>query len=197
MKFNEKLQTLRKRKNLTQDDLAKMLFVSRTAVSKWESGRGYPNIDSLKQIAALFSITVDDLLSSDELLTAAKHKENNLLNLVFSLLDISTLLLLFLPFFAQNEGGIITAVSLLGLTQPSGYLITFYFVITITTTLFGIITLIFKSQNHLGVKSKRVISIILGVIGVFVFIISRQPYATLFVFVFLILKALIVILNNE
>ncbi|MBE6776011.1 MAG: MATE family efflux transporter [Ruminococcaceae bacterium] len=48
MEFNEKLQELRKQKALTQEELAEKLFVSRTAVSKWESGRGYPNIESLK-----------------------------------------------------------------------------------------------------------------------------------------------------
>ena len=51
MEFNEKLQELRKNKKLTQEQLAEMLFVSRTAISKWESGRGYPSIDSLKEIS--------------------------------------------------------------------------------------------------------------------------------------------------
>ena len=50
MEFNEKLQELRKKKGLTQEELADILFVSRTAVSKWESGRGYPNIESLRDI---------------------------------------------------------------------------------------------------------------------------------------------------
>ena len=54
MEFNKKLQELRKQKGLTQEELAEKLFVSRTAVSKWESGRGYPNIDSLKEIARFF-----------------------------------------------------------------------------------------------------------------------------------------------
>ena len=47
MEFHEKLQELRKQKNLTQEELSEILFVSRTAISKWESGRGYPSIDSL------------------------------------------------------------------------------------------------------------------------------------------------------
>ena len=51
MEFNEKLQELRKNKGLTQEELAEALYVSRTAISKWESGRGYPSIDSLKEIA--------------------------------------------------------------------------------------------------------------------------------------------------
>ena len=63
MEFNEKLQELRKRKGFTQEELAEALYVSRTAVSKWESGRGYPNIDSLKAIAKYFAVTVEELLS--------------------------------------------------------------------------------------------------------------------------------------
>lgn len=51
MEFNDKLQELRKRENLTQEELAEILHVSRAAVSKWESGRGLPNIDSLKDIS--------------------------------------------------------------------------------------------------------------------------------------------------
>ena len=51
MEFNEKLQELRKGKGLTQEELAERLFVSRTAVSKWESGRGYPSIDSLRELS--------------------------------------------------------------------------------------------------------------------------------------------------
>ena len=68
MEFHEKLQELRKQKGLTQEELAGHLYVSRTAVSKWESGRGYPGIDSLKAIAAFFSTTVDALLCTDEIL---------------------------------------------------------------------------------------------------------------------------------
>ena len=72
MEFNEKLQELRKQKGFTQEELAEVLFVSRTAVSKWESGRGYPNIDSLKAISKFYGVTIDILLSGDELLTIAE-----------------------------------------------------------------------------------------------------------------------------
>ena len=107
MEFNEKLQELRKKKGLTQDELAKSLYVSRTAISKWESGRGYPSIDSLKAIAKFFSVTVDELLSSEQILSIAeedgKKCRAHLKDLMFALLDISALLLLFLPLFAWND----------------------------------------------------------------------------------------------
>ena len=74
MEFHEKLQELRKRRGLTQEELAQALCVSRTAISKWESGRGYPGIDSLKAIAAFFAVSIDDLLSGDALLTIAQEE---------------------------------------------------------------------------------------------------------------------------
>lgn len=87
MEFNEKLQELRKQKGLTQEELSELLYVSRTAISKWESGRGYPNIDSLKAIAQFFSVSLDNLLSGDAILTIAeeenKEKENHSRNLVY------------------------------------------------------------------------------------------------------------------
>ena len=75
MEFHEKLQELRKQKGLTQEELAEFLFVSRTAVSKWESGRGYPGIDCLKAIAKFFSVTIDELLSGEEVLTIAEEDQ--------------------------------------------------------------------------------------------------------------------------
>ena len=62
MELSEKLQELRKEKGLTQEELAEALFVSRTAISKWESGRGVPNIESLKAISKFFSVSIDELL---------------------------------------------------------------------------------------------------------------------------------------
>lgn len=73
MEFHEKLQELRKQKNLTQEQLAEQLYVSRTAISKWESARGYPSIDSLKEISKFFSISLDDLLSGEEIITIAQE----------------------------------------------------------------------------------------------------------------------------
>ena len=83
MEFNEKLQELRKQKGITQEELASKLYVSRTAISKWESGRGYPSIDSLKLIAQYFSVTVDELLSSDEILTLAEENQMKTENFIF------------------------------------------------------------------------------------------------------------------
>ena len=198
MEFNVKLQELRKSKGLTQEELAQKLFVSRTAISKWESGRGYPSIDSLKEIAKFFSISIDELLSSNEVLTLAeedsKEKERRSRDLVYALLDLSVLLLLFLPFFGQKSSGIIQDVSLLALTSVSVYIKVAYLVVVSLLVIFGVLTL--ALQNCKGVfwnKYKSKISIVLSIIAVFTFIISPQPFAATLLFIFLVIKVLMLI----
>ena len=145
MEFNEKLQELRLRRNLTQEELAEILYVSRTAVSKWESGRGYPNIDSLKAIAKYFGVTIDDLLSNRELLIVAeedtREKKNHYRSLVFGLLDICVAMLLFLPIFGQRSESSSQVSSLLTLTDIAPYLKIAYFSIVVSIIINGIVTL--------------------------------------------------------
>ena len=57
MEFCDKIKKIRTDNNLTQEQFAEKLYVSRTAVSKWESGKGYPSIDSLKYMSKLFNIS--------------------------------------------------------------------------------------------------------------------------------------------
>ena len=198
MEFNEKLQELRKKKGLTQEELAELLYVSRTAISKWESGRGYPNIDSMKAIATYFGVTIDELLSGDELLTIAeeetKQKEKHFRDLVFGLLDCSMAMLLCLPFFGQNVNGTIHEVSLLFLTEISSWLRTTYFIVVIGIIVWGILTLAMQNYHQLfWMKNKSKISLALNAIGTYIFIISSQPYATTLLFVFLTIKVLMLI----
>lgn len=198
MELNEKLQELRKQKGLTQENLAEVLCVSRTAISKWESGRGYPNIDSLKGIAKFFGVTIDELLSGNELLAIAeedtKQKEKHFRDLVFGVLDCSIAMFLFLPFFGQEVNAVIQAVSLLSLTEMEYYLRTAYFVVVIGMVASGILTLALQNcHGAIWVKNKSKISLALNAVGVFIFIISSQPYAATFLFVFLAIKVIMLI----
>ncbi|MBR1969036.1 MAG: helix-turn-helix domain-containing protein [Clostridia bacterium] len=198
MEFNEKLQELRKNKGLTQEELAEALYVSRTAISKWESGRGYPSIDSLKEIAKYFSVTIDELLSSNEVLSIAeednKQREKHFRSLVFGLLDISVLMFFFLPFFGQKANGVIQEVSLLSLNGIASYLQITYYAIVICIAVYGILTLAFQNfQKAFWVNNRDKISLILNAVAVFLFIISSQVYAGAFLFIFLVIKALMLI----
>ena len=63
--LNEKIKALRKANNLTQEELADKLCVSRQAITKWESGLGIPDISNIEAIAKLFGISIDELISND------------------------------------------------------------------------------------------------------------------------------------
>lgn len=67
MKFNEKLQKLRKEKGMSQEGLAEVLGVSRQAISKWESGQSYPEMDNLITLSELFGVTIDSLIKDGDL----------------------------------------------------------------------------------------------------------------------------------
>ena len=198
MEFHEKLQELRKQKGLTQEELAESLYVSRTAISTWESGRGYPNIDSLKALAKFFCVTIDELLSGDEILTIAeedqKQKESHLRDMVFGLLDLSATMFFFVPFFGQKTDGYVQAVPLLSLTDIAPYLKATYFAVVIGIIAIGILTL--ALQNYRGafwVRNKSMISLSLNAAGALLFIISSQPYAATFLFIFLAIKVVMLI----
>ncbi len=198
MEFYEKLQELRKQKGVTQEELAEKLFVSRTAISKWESGRGYPNIESLKAISKFFGVTIDELLSGEELLNISQadnnKKQNQLRDLAFGLLDIGVVILAFLPFFAQKTDNIIHSVSLLSLTEMPPYLKISYYVLVIGIILSGLITLSLQNcEWKFWIGNKRKISLFLNTVGVLLFVISHQPYAATFLIVFLIIKVSILI----
>jgi len=198
MKLNEKLLELRKQKGLTQEELATALFVSRTAISKWESGRGYPNIDSLKALSVFFGVTVDELLSGDQLLTIAqeesKKREEHLCGLVFGLLDCSVAMLFFLPFFGQITDGFLQEVSLLDLTEPAFYLRAAYLAIVIGMNVWGLLNLALQNLRHFfWMKCKNKVSMALNAVGVLLFIIGSQPYSAAFLFLILMIKAIMMI----
>lgn len=195
MEFHEKLQKLRKQSGLTQEELAQALFVSRTAVSKWESGRGYPNIESLKDLAAFFSVTVDELLSGEEVLDAAREdlrqQRKNFRVWAFALLDIGTAILFVLPLFAQTVSGEIQPVSLLQLNEVAAYMRLFYAAMTGALVLWGILSVIGKER----VREEWLVtgSMILHGLTAFLFIAGAQTYAAAFLFVLLVIKALLLI----
>lgn len=196
MEFNEKLQTLRTQKGLTQEELAKALFVSRTAISKWESGKGYPNIESLKALSGYFGISIDTLLSGDELLSlaqeATRENEGRLRDLVFGLLDCSSAMFFFLPFFGLRNGGVILSVSLLGLTSIAPWLKAAYFLMVASMIGCGIATLALQNCSaSFWLARKGKLSLLLNAAGVLLYIITLQPYAAVFLFIFLALKGIL------
>ena len=198
MDFNEKLQELRHRRGLTQEELAAKLYVSRTAISKWESGRGYPNIDSLKAIAKFFSVTVDELLSTDEVLAIADEdsrcRKNGFRDTVYGLLDLSFLMLMLLPLFKQGSDGVIQSVSLFALSGVMPYLKAAYLAIVIATAALGALTLILQiCRVPVRQKIKTAASLTLGALSVLFFTVSMQPYPAVFALALLAIKVITLI----
>lgn len=198
MEIGKLIYDKRKEAGMTQEQLAGILNVARQTVSKWETGRGVPNIESLKAISKFFSVSIDELLSGEEILKIAdednKQKEKHTRDLVFGLLDCSLIMFLFLPFFGQKGDEIIKEVSLLSLTGTPQYIKIPYLIIVFGIVLTGVLLL--ALQNYEAVfwlKHKHQISIVLSTVATIEFMITLQPYAAFFTFVFLAIKSLMLI----
>lgn len=105
MTFGEKIKKLRTDNGLTQEQLADRLYVSRTAVSKWETDKGLPSIDALKEISVLFNVSLDSLISDDDVKSKKLADERRakifyMIAIVFLLLTVGFTLA---AYFAANK----------------------------------------------------------------------------------------------
>ena len=196
MEFNEKLQELRRSKGLTQEELAEKLYVSRTAVSKWESGRGYPNIESLKEISTFFSVSIDELLSTEKLLfIAEKENKSNIKNIcekLFSVVDLLSVLLIILPLYPNTVDGFIYSVNLLNYVETSEFNKVVYWCGFLVFIVLGIVkSVLIKLKKEKVNKSITVVSVSLNILIVLLFALTREVYALILVFLFLIIKCLL------
>ena len=197
MEFHEKLQELRKSRSLTQEELAEALFVSRTAVSKWESGRGYPGIDSLKEIARFFSVTVDELICPKEIISAAENEKKDFisryLTLICGVLDILPAILLFIPAFGNGAGSRET-VALSGLDGISSWIRILFIIVISLTVLNGICAAVISNFDRpVWNRHRLVTGIALTILGSALFLITRQPYAGLIFFAVLVIKGFLIL----
>lgn len=115
--FKDKLIELRKQNNDTQESLAKKLNVSRSLVAKWEQNRAYPTNEDLDNIASIYNVTYEELMSDKELkkiygIVSKNNKKKNLiimiLSMTFSLLTIILVIINLVPskkyiFMEEND----------------------------------------------------------------------------------------------
>ena len=190
MEFHEKLQELRKNRKLTQEELAEILYVSRTAISKWESGRGYPSIDSLKQIALFFNVTIDDLLSSEKLLTIAKQENDSnikkMCEFMFGIVDICSIFMILLPLYPYEINDYVYSINLFDYHSINSI---FYWLFYILLVLFGMIKIYTVYKN----KVSQIIdlSIVVSIALIILLALTRQTYATCFAFLLFIIKLML------
>lgn len=198
MEFHEKLKELRKNRGLTQEELAEALYVSRTAISKWESGRGYPSIDSLKEISSYFSVSIDDLLSGEKLLLIAE-KENKsnirtLCDLIFGTADVSFFMLIILPLYPNTVNGFIYSVNLLAYEDITSMNRLIYWISYITLILIGIVKVLLTTLRI--EKYRRIMtgfSMMLNILMILFLAMAREAYAITLAFMILVIKGVLLI----
>ncbi len=202
MEFNEKLQELRKNKGLTQEELAEELYVSRTAISKWESGRGYPSIDSLKEISKFFSVTIDELLSSEKIVNIAEreNKSNiqNICDLLFGITDLMNILLIILPLYPKTINDFIYSVSLVSHSDLTAVIRAVYWTLFILLILSGAVKVILNQmQIEKGRNILTNISVVVNIAIVLFLAMTRQAYAIVIAFLLLVIKSILLIKNKR
>jgi transcriptional regulator with XRE-family HTH domain len=197
MEFGEKLQELRKKKDMTQEELAEALYVSRTAISKWESGRGYPSIDSLKEISRFFSVSIDELLSAEKMVSIAEkeNKENiqYICNMLLGTVDLMALALIILPIFPSLRDGFYYAVSLPYYTQTSDFNLACYWGLIVSLVLMGVAKLIMtRLRLKRGQKTVTTLSLVIGIIAVLFFAMAREAYGAVILFLLVVAKWMLI-----
>ena len=196
MEFNEKLQGLRKEKGLTQEALAEVLYVSRTAVSKWESGRGYPNIESLKDISKFFSVSIDDLLSGEKLLSIAE-KENKsnirgMCDLLYGIVDLLSFMLIALPLYPNTIDGFVYSVNLLNYKEISPVILRVYWIAFVLLFIIGVAEVVLtKSKKEKANKSVTEISLVFNILLVVFLALTGEVYAVVVAFLMMVIKGAI------
>lgn len=201
MEFHEKLQYLRKQNHWTQEQLAEKLYVSRTAVSKWESGKGYPNIESLKAISKIFGVSIDELLSSEELIAAAEteHREtlHNMYTSIIGLLDVLVVLCVILPLYGNPADGVIQSVNLFSFNAVTTVVRIFYWTVFLALIAMGAAELLLSQGEKESWKMPlQKVSLLLSILAILFFAAVKEPYVITLLFLFFLIKLYLIMKQN-
>ncbi|MCF7932791.1 MAG: helix-turn-helix domain-containing protein [Acholeplasmataceae bacterium] len=154
--IGDKIKSLRVQHQLTQEQLGEKLFVTRNAISKWETNKGTPNIESLKQLASLFNVSLDDLLGQDDLVTMTllTHQRmiinTNLIQAIVLFITFAAIGIL-IPYYAFNM-------------DPTSGIAVFVILLPFSYVLLGIMSIIMSAPWPFVVLSSA-----LALIPVYVF----------------------------
>lgn len=198
MDFGEKLKALRTERGLTQEQLAARLYVSRTAVSKWETGGGSPNLDSLQAVARLFDVSVDDLLSTDDLIVLARDERRSTARssgmLSFGLLDVLAVVFAFIPLYGVDDGSFVRMANLAdyGASVDFGASFAVMAAAVVSLMFVGAVEIVLAAAGSR--RAARIVALVgfaVQALAGVLFASTMQPYATTLMFVLLLAKVVV------
>ena len=198
MDFGEKLKALRTERGLPQEQLAARLYVSRTAVSKWETGGGSPNLDSLQAVARLFDVSVDDLLSTDDLIVLARDERRSTARssgmLSFGLLDVLAVVFAFIPLYGVDDGSFVRMANLAdyGASVDFGASFAVMAAAVVSLMFVGAVEIVLAAAGSR--RAARIVALVgfaVQALAVVLFASTMQPYATTLMFVLLLAKVVV------
>ncbi|TNU88789.1 helix-turn-helix domain-containing protein [Eggerthella lenta] len=198
MDFGEKLKALRTERGLTQEQLAARLYVSRTAVSKWETGGGSPNLDSLQAVARLFDVSVDDLLSADDLIVFARDERRSTARssgmLSFGLLDVLAVVFAFIPLYGVDDGSFVRMANLAdyGASVDFGASFAVMAAAVVSLMFVGAVEIVLAAAgSHRAARIVALVGFAVQALAVVLFASTMQPYATTLMFALLLAKVVV------
>ena len=198
MDFGEKLKALRTERGLTQEQLAARLYVSRTAVSKWETGGGSPHLDSLQAVARLFDVSVDDLLSADDLIVLARDERRSTARssgmLSFGLLDVLAVVFAFIPLYGVDDGSFVRMANLAdyGASVDFGASFAVMAAAVVSLMFVGAVEILLAAAGSR--RAARIVALVgfaVQALAVVLFASTMQPYATTLMFALLLAKVVV------
>ena len=199
MNIGTNIYTLRKEKKITQAQLAEKLGVSEQAVSKWETGRGTPSMESLKQIANLFHITLDQLLSTEEVVVIAEKENKENINRFASYIDgiinLTALLGLLLPLYKVEENGLFQSVPLY---QLGGWQGVVFWIAPVIMMICGIAQMVLAgSENTKMNTAANVVGTAAHIGATILLILCGHPYPAVLFFFLFALKGILLLKKRQ
>lgn len=199
MELSEKIQKLRKARGLTQEEFAKELFVSRTAVSKWETGRGVPGMESLQMIAKVCNVTLDELLRAEEVLAVAQQENKGNMNrfagAVDGICNLAALVSMVLPLYKWEMEGAFRSVPLY---RFDGWQAAVYWSLSIAMTVCGVAQLATGRQDAERLRrGLNLTGVVIHTCAIVFLILSGQPYPAVLFLTLLLIKLAVALAKKK
>lgn len=167
-----------------------------------ETGKGYPSIDSLREISRYFSVSIDDLLSADKLISIAEreNKSNirNMCDIIIGIADIFALLLIAMPLYPKTVNSIVYSVNLFSYAETSDLNLTAYWFMFLSLIAAGAAKLVMVYLKKISVqKTITIWSSLINILTVILLAVAGETYAVVISFLILMIKIIMIFEVNK